>query len=142
MPRPSHFEIPVDNPERAIAFYSAVFGWTFHKWEGAMPYWLITTGPNEGCVAGGLAPGATGGGLAFPVAFGLFVVAPAPGLGTGTLGVIFGPGLFAPARSGNNCRTLGFMLVIHFASGLLAENGSNIIGGRGRSTRTMHPDVC
>jgi uncharacterized protein len=47
MPRPNHFEIPVDNPERAIAFYSAVFGWTFEKWDGPMPYWMVTTGPKE-----------------------------------------------------------------------------------------------
>jgi predicted enzyme related to lactoylglutathione lyase len=47
MPRPTHFEIPVDNPERAIGFYSNVFGWKFAKWEGPSPYWLITTGPKE-----------------------------------------------------------------------------------------------
>ena len=47
MPRPIHFEIPADNVERAIAFYQAVFGWTFKKWDGPMPYWLVTTGPNE-----------------------------------------------------------------------------------------------
>jgi predicted enzyme related to lactoylglutathione lyase len=57
MPRPVHFEIPSDHPENAIAFYSAVFGWTFHKWEGPMPYWLITTGPNEEPgINGGLLP--------------------------------------------------------------------------------------
>jgi len=47
MPRPTHFEIPSDNPERAISFYEAVFGWKFQKWEGPMPYWLITTGPDS-----------------------------------------------------------------------------------------------
>jgi hypothetical protein len=47
MPRPNHFEIPVENPERAMGFYSAVFGWTFEKWDGPMPYWMITTGPKE-----------------------------------------------------------------------------------------------
>jgi predicted enzyme related to lactoylglutathione lyase len=47
MPRPVHFEIPSDDPERAMAFYAAVFGWTYHKFGGPMPYWLITTGPNE-----------------------------------------------------------------------------------------------
>jgi predicted enzyme related to lactoylglutathione lyase len=47
MSRIIHFEIPADNPDRAIAFYTAAFGWTFKKWEGPMPYWLITTGPNE-----------------------------------------------------------------------------------------------
>ena len=47
MPRPIHFEIPADNPDRLVGFYSSVFGWTFTKWEGPTPYWLITTGPNE-----------------------------------------------------------------------------------------------
>ena len=57
MPRPTHFEIPSANPEKAIAFYGAVFGWTFTKWEGPMPYWLVTTGPNEEPgINGGLMP--------------------------------------------------------------------------------------
>jgi uncharacterized protein len=58
MPRPVHFEIPAENPERAIAFYKDVFGWTFQKWEdGAMPYWMITTGPDtEPGINGGLLP--------------------------------------------------------------------------------------
>jgi predicted enzyme related to lactoylglutathione lyase len=47
MPRPVHFEIPSDNPDKAIAFYSEIFGWTFQKWEGPMEYWMINTGPTE-----------------------------------------------------------------------------------------------
>jgi predicted enzyme related to lactoylglutathione lyase len=46
MPRPIHFEIPCDNPDRVIAFYKSVFGWTVQKWDGPMPYWLVTTGPE------------------------------------------------------------------------------------------------
>ena len=57
MPRPIHFEISADNPDRAIAFYEAVFGWKFTKWEGPMPYWLITTGAEgEPGINGGLLP--------------------------------------------------------------------------------------
>jgi predicted enzyme related to lactoylglutathione lyase len=58
MPRPVHFEIPAENPERVMAFYGSVFGWTFHKFEGgAMPYWLITTGPEtEPGINGGILP--------------------------------------------------------------------------------------
>jgi uncharacterized protein len=41
-----HFEINVDNPERAIKFYSSVFGWKIDKWGGSMDYWLVTTGPE------------------------------------------------------------------------------------------------
>lgn len=47
MPRPIHFEIPANNPEGLIGFYTNVFGWTFTKWEGPAPYWLITTGAKE-----------------------------------------------------------------------------------------------
>jgi len=57
MPRPIHFEIPAEDPERAIKFYEGVFGWTFHKWDGPMPYWLITTGATtEPGINGGLMP--------------------------------------------------------------------------------------
>ena len=54
MPRPIHFEIPADQPERAIAFYQKVFGWRFQKWEGPMPYWLVRTGDGETGIDGGL----------------------------------------------------------------------------------------
>lgn len=47
MPRVVHFEIHAGDPARAINFYEKVFGWTFSKWEGPMPYWLVTTGPDE-----------------------------------------------------------------------------------------------
>jgi predicted enzyme related to lactoylglutathione lyase len=47
MPRVVHFEIPVDDPERALGFYRSVFGWEFSKYEGPTDYWLITTGPDS-----------------------------------------------------------------------------------------------
>jgi predicted enzyme related to lactoylglutathione lyase len=55
MARPVHFEIPVENPQRAIDFYSKMFGWTFAKFGGPMDYWLVTTGeaPDIG-INGGL----------------------------------------------------------------------------------------
>jgi hypothetical protein len=57
MSRVVHFEIPADDPERAIKFYEEAFGWTFEKWEGPMDYWLISTGPeDEPGIDGGLAP--------------------------------------------------------------------------------------
>jgi uncharacterized protein len=57
MNRPVHFEIPAENPERAIAFYQKVFGWTFQKWDGPMPYWLVSTGPtDQPGINGGLMP--------------------------------------------------------------------------------------
>lgn len=45
MPRPVHFELPVEDQSRAAAFYEKVFAWDIQQWEGA-PYWLITSGPD------------------------------------------------------------------------------------------------
>ena len=56
MPRPIHFEIPADRPERAIEFYSTVFGWQFQSWDGPMPYWLVRTGEAGPGIDGGLLP--------------------------------------------------------------------------------------
>jgi predicted enzyme related to lactoylglutathione lyase len=53
MPRVIHFDIGADQPERAIKFYSDVFGWKIQKWEGPMDYWLVYTGEGPG-IDGGL----------------------------------------------------------------------------------------
>ena len=56
MPRPIHFEIPADDPSRAMAFYEEVFQWSFQKWDGPQDYWLVTTGADpEPGINGGLA---------------------------------------------------------------------------------------
>jgi predicted enzyme related to lactoylglutathione lyase len=56
MARPMHFEIQASNPQVLIDFYSAMFGWSFNKWEGG-EYWLIQTGSdNEPGINGGLLP--------------------------------------------------------------------------------------
>lgn len=55
MPGFVHIDIAADDPERAVAFYEKVFGWTSRKLEGPMPYWLIATAPSG---AGGQAVGA------------------------------------------------------------------------------------
>jgi predicted enzyme related to lactoylglutathione lyase len=56
MSRVVHFEIPADDPERAIQFYESVFGWRIEKWEGPIEYWLIMTGPeDQPGIDGGLA---------------------------------------------------------------------------------------
>ena len=47
MPRVVHFEIPADDPERAVEFYKKVFGWKIDKWEGPFDYWLVTTGAED-----------------------------------------------------------------------------------------------
>jgi len=54
MPRPIHFEIPADDPSRAIEFYEQVFGWRFQAWDGPMPYWLVQTGDEGPGIDGGL----------------------------------------------------------------------------------------
>ncbi len=55
MSRPVHFEIHADEPERAVKFYTEIFGWTFNRWGEAEPaYWLIATGEDG-------APGINGG---------------------------------------------------------------------------------
>ena len=53
----SHFEIHAANPERAIKFYTTIFAWKIAKWDGPMPYWMITTRPDD-------KPGINGGMLA------------------------------------------------------------------------------
>ncbi len=55
MPRVVHFEILCEQPERAIAFYSAVFGWQFPQWMDG--YWGVVTGAEgEPGIDGGLLP--------------------------------------------------------------------------------------
>jgi predicted enzyme related to lactoylglutathione lyase len=44
MGRPIHFELGVQDPQRAADFYAKTFGWKTEKWEGEVEYWLITTG--------------------------------------------------------------------------------------------------
>jgi predicted enzyme related to lactoylglutathione lyase len=38
MPRPNHFDMTAENPERAMNFYKDIFGWKFEKWNGPMEY--------------------------------------------------------------------------------------------------------
>jgi predicted enzyme related to lactoylglutathione lyase len=45
MGRVVHFEIHADDPERAVLFYTTVFGWTVSRM-GDIDYWLLSTGPD------------------------------------------------------------------------------------------------
>ena len=55
MSRVVHFEIHAERPDRAVAFYTKLFGWQFTKWDGPMEYWLIKTGePGTPGIDGGL----------------------------------------------------------------------------------------
>lgn len=42
-----HFEIPVDEGERAVAFYGKAFGWALERW-GPVEYWTTDAGEGEG----------------------------------------------------------------------------------------------
>ena len=53
--RPNHFEIPVDDPDRAERFYATVFGWTFDRFPGAPQYYgMANTGEGEPGINGAL----------------------------------------------------------------------------------------
>jgi uncharacterized protein len=53
--RPTHFEIPVDDPDRAEKFYANVFGWSFQRYPGAPEYYgMATTGDTEPGINGAL----------------------------------------------------------------------------------------
>ena len=64
MPRPMHFDINADDPQRALQFYQSVFGWSNQKWDGPEDYWMLNTGEDgEPGINGGVmkrpAPGLT-----------------------------------------------------------------------------------
>ncbi len=66
MPRVVHFEIHAESPERAAAFYKALFGWEMTKWGGPMEYWMVRTGPAgtpgiDGGLLKRMGPGPAGG---------------------------------------------------------------------------------
>lgn len=52
MTRVVHFDVPIDDPDRAGAFYRDALGWQVQRW-GPVEYWVLTTGPGPG-------PGAEG----------------------------------------------------------------------------------
>lgn len=46
-----HFTIPIDDPQRAIAFYEAAFAWQISQW-GPVDYWSVEGSPGEGIDGG------------------------------------------------------------------------------------------
>ena len=46
MPKIVHFEIPVDDPQRAAGFYRDTLGWEVSQF-GEEPYWLVRAGDEE-----------------------------------------------------------------------------------------------
>ncbi len=62
MNRVVHFEIYVDDTERAKKFYADIFGWTYQDWSfNGAPYFGVLTGPE-----GTKEPGINGGLLKRP----------------------------------------------------------------------------
>ncbi len=53
-----HFEIPADEPQRAVAFYEAAFGWRISKCDAPEEYWNVKTGEGPG-INGALLPRGT-----------------------------------------------------------------------------------
>lgn len=70
MNRPIHFEIQVDDLQRAAQFYRDLFDWKIEQWPG-MDYWMVMTAPQDSTE-----PGINGGMLKRPCP------APAPQQGT------------------------------------------------------------
>ncbi len=58
-----HFEIQVDDIDRAKKFYTDVFGWGWQDWSGVTgtPYWGILTAPMEADNTPSKEPGINGG---------------------------------------------------------------------------------
>jgi predicted enzyme related to lactoylglutathione lyase len=57
MDKITHFEMGVENFERARGFYEKVFGWKFTEWKGGdSEYWMIETMDKK-------SPGAINGGM-------------------------------------------------------------------------------
>ncbi|HEX2754471.1 MAG TPA: VOC family protein [Candidatus Limnocylindrales bacterium] len=48
----NHIEFPADDPERAMAFYSAVAGWEFSAMDGFDEYWVFRSGEGYGGAVG------------------------------------------------------------------------------------------
>ena len=42
-----HFEIPIDDNERAVAFYTKAFGWGLEQW-GPIEYWTMSATEGDG----------------------------------------------------------------------------------------------
>jgi predicted enzyme related to lactoylglutathione lyase len=56
MSRAVHYDLSVDDPQRAVDFYRHVFGWKIEKWGGPTDYWLMTTGDEtRPGISGGIA---------------------------------------------------------------------------------------
>lgn len=53
MNRVVHFEIPVDDRQRAADFYTKAFGWHIEKWpNGSEEYWVVMTADRESAEPG------------------------------------------------------------------------------------------
>lgn len=55
MGRIVHFEIHADDPQRAVDFYTQVFGWSVSRM-GDMDYWLLATGDEAPGIDGAILP--------------------------------------------------------------------------------------
>ena len=51
MPKIVHFEIPVDDAERAKKFYTELLGWEVEQSSPGMEHWMIN---SKECMGGGM----------------------------------------------------------------------------------------
>ena len=42
-----HFEIPADDPDKLVRFYSDLFDWQIDKMPGDIEYWMLHTVPTD-----------------------------------------------------------------------------------------------
>ena len=54
MNRVFYFEIPADDVDRALGFYSSAFGWESTQFSSETPYYFVKTGSEEPGIDGGI----------------------------------------------------------------------------------------
>jgi uncharacterized protein len=47
LPSIVHFEVPIDDLERAKKFYTELFGWKIEKAPGPIEFWMISITPDD-----------------------------------------------------------------------------------------------
>lgn len=55
-----HFEIPVDDAEKGLAFWGSLFGWSFEAYPGPFEYHMTRTGDEQGGAITNMEPGKRG----------------------------------------------------------------------------------
>src|SRR6476659_826968 len=149
MPRPVHFDITAEDPDRAVSFYEQALGWKFNHWGGGGPmdYWLIDTGETQPGIDGGLSRRSEGDAAAttntIDVASldsAMEAVKAAGGEIIGDRMAIPGVGWFA-AFTDTEGNRFGLMQSDEAAGGARSAGGPACHGEAGRAQRHLDPAV-